>query len=98
MTEFDSLISSGLIETEGQVPSTIKIGAREYEGIFSDLSMADAAAFGGEDSTATGVFILRKALCSAKPADKIAVLVNGEKRHLSGITDDGVAWNLGISE
>jgi hypothetical protein len=98
MSEFDELIVSGLTECEAVIPATIKIGAIEYAGTFSELTIQDSADFGGIDSEVTGVFILRKALHPARPVDLSRVQVNGEQRKISGVTDDGPAWNLGISK
>lgn len=98
MSEFDELIVSGLSECEAVIPAKIKIGAIEYPGTFSDLSIEDSAAFGGIDSEVTGIFILRKSVHPARPVDLSRVFVNGEQRKISGVTDDGPAWNLGISK
>ena len=98
MTPFDKLITRGLKRCESAFPSTIKIGGVEYVGTFSDLSIEDSAAFGGIESTATAIFILRKELFSTQPVDKSAVIINGKRRKISGVTDDAGSWNIGISE
>lgn len=86
----------GLKESERQYRDKIQIDGRELPGIYSDSQRSFSLMDAGDVESIVGYFLLRKSLYPQEPKERKGVQINGVPRLVKTVTDDRVAWKIGV--